>query len=126
MNPSHLPVSHSPAGRAAWITLALTWVCFLVPFPGLGLFIGWPLNLVAFILAIVAMGSGGAMKGLFQLLGSLIVSPIVYFIGLALFGWLLSKDSYEDYRTRAGSTVQAAALDAALPPPQDMHIPGLR
>lgn len=115
MNDSTPPVSHSPAGRAAWITLALTWVCFLVPFPGLGLFIGWPLNLVAFILAIVAMGSGGAMKGLFQLLGSLIVSPIVYVIGLALFGWLLSKDSYEDYRTRTGTTVQATPFIAAGP-----------
>lgn len=114
MNPStpDASVSRSPAGRAAWITLILAWVCFLVPFPGLGMFIGWPLNLVAFILAIVAMGAGGAMKGLLQLLGSLIVSPIIYFIGLALFGWLLSKDSYNDYTQRAASVqqVQAAPL----------------
>jgi len=33
--------------------LVIAWVTFLVPIPGIGLFIAWPLNLVAFILAIV-------------------------------------------------------------------------
>lgn len=79
--------SGSPAAsRAAWICLAIAWICFIVPIPGIGLFIGWPLNLVAFILAIVAMAKRGAMSGLLQLLASLIASPIIYFIGLAIFG----------------------------------------
>ena len=73
------------AGRAAWICLALAWVAFVVPFPGLGFFVGWPLNLVAFILAIVAMAKVGAGGGIWQLLASLIVSPIVYFVSLAIF-----------------------------------------
>ncbi len=75
----------SPAGKAAWIVLMIAWACFLIPFPGLGLFVGWPLNLVAFILAIVAMANGGAMKGIIQLILSLVGSPIVYLIGTALF-----------------------------------------
>ncbi len=74
----------SPAGKAAWIVLMIAWACFLVPFPGLGLFVGWPLNLVAFILAIVAMANGGAMKGIIQLILSLVGSPIVYLIGTAI------------------------------------------
>lgn len=73
------------AGQAAWICLAIAWVTFIVPFPGIGFFIGWPLNLVAFILAIVAMSKLGAGAGLWQLLASLIASPVVYFIGLAVF-----------------------------------------
>ena len=73
------------AGRAAWICLAIAWVTFIVPFPGIGLFIGWPLNLVGFILAIVAMSKHGATAGLWQLLASLIASPVVYFSGLAVF-----------------------------------------
>jgi hypothetical protein len=77
------------AGRAAWICLAIAWVTFIVPFPGIGLFLGWPLNLVAFILAIVAMAKLGANAGLWQLLASLLVSPVVYFIGLAVFAGLL-------------------------------------
>ena len=87
MNTSAIEVSRpdNTAGRAAWICLAIAWVTFIVPFPGIGLFIGWPLNLVAFILAIVAMSKLGAGAGMWQLLASLIASPVVYFIGLAVF-----------------------------------------
>ena len=78
------------AGKAAWVCLAIAWACFLLPMPGLGLFIGWPLNLVAFILAIVAMSQSGAGAGLLQLLASLIVSPIIYWVlGWALFASML-------------------------------------
>jgi hypothetical protein len=77
------------AGRAAWVCLAIAWVTFLVPIPGTGLFIGWPLNLVAFILAIVAMSKLGAGAGLWQLLASLILSPIVYFVGIAVLSGFL-------------------------------------
>ena len=77
------------AGKAAWVCLAIAWVAFVVPFPGTGLFIGWPLNLVAFILAIVAMSKRGAGAGLWQLLASLVVSPIVYFIGVAVLANVL-------------------------------------
>lgn len=75
---------NSSAGRGAWICLIIAWTTFIVPFPGIGLFIGWPLNLVAFILAIVAMSNHGTGAGIWQLLSSLIISPIVYFIGLVV------------------------------------------
>lgn len=110
-------VQANPAGKAAWITLAIAWVCFLIPFPGLGLFLGWPLNLVAFILAIVAMSKGGAKKGLFQLLGSLVVSPVVYFIGLAIFagavGGLSEKNraQMEAAMAEANNAAQTAQAD---------------
>lgn len=109
----------SPAGKAAWIVLAIAWVCFLVPVPGLGLFLGWPLNLVAFILAIVAMAKGGAMKGLWQLLGSLIASPIVYFIGLAIFSAAVGGSSYKDYKAKAEAAQQSAAPSAQTAPAVD-------
>lgn len=86
------PPSH-PAGAAAWMLLAIAWLCFLIPFPGLGFFIGWPLNLAAFILAIVAMSHGGARKGIAPLLLSLMVSPLVYFAGIAVFAGALSAVS---------------------------------
>lgn len=75
---------NNTAGKAAWICLAIAWVTFLVPFPGIGLLIGWPLNLVAFVLAIVAMSKLGAGAGIWALLASLVVSPIIYFIGVAV------------------------------------------
>lgn len=82
------------AGRAAWICLAIAWLTFLVPIPGPGLFIGWPINFVAFILAIVAMSKLGAGAGIWQLLASLIASPIVYFAGLAVMAGFISLANF--------------------------------
>jgi len=73
--------------------LGIAWLCFLIPFPGLGLFLGWPLNLVAFILAVVAMAKGGAGKGIAQLLLSLVASPVVYLVGVVVFAGAVSAIS---------------------------------
>lgn len=70
--------------------LGIAWLCFLIPFPGLGLILGWPLNLVAFILAVVAMAKGGAGKGIAQLLPSLVASPLVYLVGVVVFAGTVS------------------------------------
>lgn len=107
----------SAAPKAAWFCLAIAWVCFILPIPGIGLFIGWPLNLVAFILAIVAMAKRGVMGGLLQLIASLVVSPIVYFIGLAVLAGSIGAVS-EVGRTvgpapgSVAATAEPAASDA--------------
>lgn len=106
---ANVNVNANPAGKAAWILLIIAWLCFLLPVPGLGLFLGLPLNLVAFILAIVALSKGGAKKGLLQLLSSLIVSPIVYFIGLAILGAGIFGAAHIDQKQKAAAA-QAAAL----------------
>jgi hypothetical protein len=89
----------------------------VLPIPGIGLFIGWPLNLVAFILAIVAMSKRGAMAGLFQLLSSLVVSPIIYFIGLAILaGSIGAVAEVEQARQDEAAEVAAdAPASSALP-----------
>lgn len=69
---------------AGWITLGITWLLFLIPFPGLGL-LGWVGNLVALVLSIVVIAKGETAHGVAQLVCSLVVSPMVYFIGLVLF-----------------------------------------
>ena len=69
---------------AAWACLILGWVAFLVPVPGFSSFVGWPLSVVATILATVSIAKGGLGKGLGALLCSLIFSPIIYFLGLAI------------------------------------------
>ena len=81
--------AENTAGKAAWVCLAIAWIAFIIPFPGTGLFIGLPLNLVAFILAIVAMSKSGTGAGLWQLLASLILSPLIYFIGIAFLAGFL-------------------------------------
>ena len=69
---------------AGWITLGITWLLFLIPFPGLGL-LGWVGNLVALVLSIVVLAKGETGHGVAQLVCSLLISPLVYFIGLVLF-----------------------------------------
>lgn len=106
--------------KATWICLIIAWVLFLLPIPGAGLFVGWPLNLVAFILAIVVMTRGRTAGGLIPLLASIIVSPIVYFIGLAIFGAAIGGSSYDDYKARAeaaasGTSAPASASETAPP-----------
>ena len=86
---------------ATFVCLGVAWLLFLIPFPGAGLFVGWPLNLVAFVLAIVVMVRGKTLVGILALLATLILSPIVYFIGLAIFGAAISSAPYEDFKERA-------------------------
>jgi hypothetical protein len=106
----------SAAPKAAWVCLAIAWVCFLLPIPGIGLFVGWPLNLVAFILAIVAMSKRGAMAGLFQMLASLIVSPVVYFVGLAILaGSLGAAAEAGSAKADADVTTESAPAPVAEP-----------
>jgi len=105
MNEDVVAQPSNTAAKAAWICLGIAWLTFLLPVPGIGVFIGWPLNLVAFVLAIVAMSQRGAMAGLFQLLASLLISPFVYIIGLIILAgsfhsigdWSHVRDSIEEH-----------------------------
>lgn len=73
------------ANTGAWVCLGLAWLMFLLPIPGAGLFLGWPLNLVAFVLAIVVIAQGRTAPGVTVLLLSMVASPLVYFLGLVFF-----------------------------------------
>ncbi|GAA5004802.1 hypothetical protein FNZ56_06750 [Pseudoluteimonas lycopersici] len=101
--------------KATWVCLIVAWVLFLVPIPGAGLFVGWPLNLVAFILAIVVMARGFTSKGLIPLLASLVVSPIIYFIGIAVLAGAVSSAAH----TSASSTTAVSSDSATAQPPVD-------
>ena len=112
MNETIAPPAPNTAGKAAWICLGIAWLAFLLPVPGLGI-LGWSLNLVAFILAIVAMSKLGAMAGLFQLLASLLVSPFVYAIGLILFFGTVGDASSWTNWTHDHVTIRHSGNDAA-------------
>ncbi|HLS84074.1 MAG TPA: hypothetical protein VK016_05355 [Arenimonas sp.] len=88
MNDVSMQAGKAPVA-AGWITLAVAWVLFLIPFPGFGI-LGWVANIVALVLSIVVLSKGATGHGIGQLVCSLLVSPIVYFIGLAIFVGALS------------------------------------
>ena len=105
---------------ATWICLVIAWILFLVPVPGAGLFVGWPMNLVAFILAIVVMTRGRTIAGLIPLISSLVVSPIVYFIGLAIFAAVIgSAGKYDEYAQRAQAAQQQGSTQRDAAPAGD-------
>ncbi len=80
--------SQGPPVKAGWICLIVVWSLFLIPIPGLGL-IGWALNLAAFVISIIVMVKGRVGAGVAQMVCSLAVSPIIYFVGLGILGRLL-------------------------------------
>ncbi len=74
-----------PPVKAGWICLAVAWALFLIPIPGLGL-IGWAFNLAAFIVSIIVMVKGRVGAGVAQMVCSLVVSPLMYVVGLGILG----------------------------------------
>lgn len=108
------PAPRSAPVVATWVCLGLTWLLFVLPIPGAGLFVGWPLNLVAFILAIVVMTRGRTVAGLIPLIMSLVVSPIIYFVGLAIFAATVSGGAaYSDYKERAAAAASGSQAATA-------------
>lgn len=72
--------------KPAWIVLIVGWVIMLLPIPFTG-WIGWIIAGVGgCVLAIVNLVRGVVGVGIAQLLCALILTPIVYWIGLAIFG----------------------------------------
>lgn len=76
----------TPAARglknSAMACLFLSWITFVQPIPGLGLLFGLPLNFVAFVLAIVIIAKG-LRGGIGLLLASLVVTPVIWVMGMA-------------------------------------------
>ena len=77
-----------PPVKAGWICLAVAWALFLIPLPGLGL-VGWAFNLAAFIISIIVMVKGRVGAGVAQMVCSLVVSPLLYVVGLGILGQVL-------------------------------------
>jgi hypothetical protein len=72
--------------KPAWIVLIVGWVIMLLPIPMTGWLGGVIAGIGGAILAIVNLVRGVVGIGIVQLLCALIVTPIVYWIGLAIFG----------------------------------------
>ncbi len=79
-----------PPVKAGWICLFAAWALFIVPIPGLGM-IGWALNLAALVISIIVMAKGRVGTGVAQLVCAMVLSPIVYFIGLGILGHVIGS-----------------------------------
>ncbi|HXV39388.1 MAG TPA: hypothetical protein VD701_00320 [Steroidobacteraceae bacterium] len=72
--------------KPAWIVLIVGWVIMLLPIPMTGWLGGVIAGIGGCILAIVNLVRGVVGIGIVQLLCALVVTPIIYWIGLAIFG----------------------------------------
>lgn len=109
------------AGRLVkliWLLLVLAWVAFIVPRAGSGLLIGWPLNIAAFCLAIVVIRRGRHLMGGIQLAAALVISPLVYLLGLGL---LILIGAFKDVEVEP-PTLPPRERSAPPPDPALRHV----
>lgn len=72
--------------KTGWIILIVGWVIMLLPIPMTGWLGGVIAGIGGCVIAIVNLVRGVVGIGIAQLLCALVVTPIVYWIGLAIFG----------------------------------------
>ena len=109
-----IPTSNSAPVKAAIICLVLAWVFALLPIPFISMTGMIAMNIVAFILAIICMSKSAVKNGVIVLVGSLIGTPIMYFLGLALFGSVLGN-AMTGYNKRAAQVAQSKQQAQAKP-----------
>ena len=77
------PAASQPPVKAGWTCLIIAWALFLIPVPGIGM-IGWALNVAVFIISIIVMVKGRVGAGVAQMVCVLVVSPVLYLLGLGI------------------------------------------
>ena len=74
--------------KAMWICLIVSWVLLILPIPAT-VFLAIPFVIASIILAVMCMMRYQTMHGLFGLLGTFVIAPILYLIGLVWLGALI-------------------------------------
>lgn len=92
--PPVAPNAKAPV-KAMWICLLLGLIFFVLPFPGT-ILAAAPLNLAAFILAIVCLTRGRTAHGVIGLVGTTVVAALAYLLGLTLLAISAAGISAED------------------------------
>ena len=88
--------------KAAIICLVAAWGFALLPIPFISMMGMAVMNVVALILAIICMSKNAVKHGVGVLVGTLIGTPIMYFLGLAILGGAIggAASSYGNYNQK--------------------------
>lgn len=97
--------------KAAVICLVLAWVFAVLPIPFISFGGMIVFNIAAFILAIICMSRNSVKPGVGVLAGSLVGTPIAYFVGLAILGAGIAS-SLKSYDASAAYPVQKVPTTA--------------
>lgn len=101
--------------KAAIICLALAWGFAILPIPFISMMGMIVMNIASFILAIICMSRNAVRPGVGVLAGSLIGTPIMYFVGLAVLGAGIAS-SLSNYNKHV----------VAAPPVQNNSVPAVQ
>lgn len=77
--------------RAAFICLLLAWAMAILPIPFISMWGMITFNIIAFILAIICMSKNAVKNGGIVLAGTIVGTPIMYFVGLAVMGGMIGS-----------------------------------
>lgn len=89
MSDAATAVSRTPNSslvKPAWIVMIVGWLVMFIPFPGTGIIGIIIAGMGGVILGIVNLVRGVVPVGIAQIVCAFVVTPIVYFITLAIFG----------------------------------------
>lgn len=103
--------------KAAFICLFLAWAMAILPIP----FVSWwgmfTFNIIAFILAIICMSKNAVKNGSMVLAGTIVGTPIMYFVGLAVMGGMIGSavsDTAKEIRRTQMQQPQRIALPSNI------------
>lgn len=98
--------------KAAFICLFMAWAMAILPIPLISMGGMIVFNIVAFILAIICMSKNSVKNGGLVLAGTIIGTPIMYFIGIAILGMIgmsalngAAKDIHQTLTQQSKDTV---------------------
>ncbi len=74
--------------RSGWAALALAWLFFIVPIPLLSTLCGSVVAFGGLLIAILVIAKGRVGAGFAQLAANVVLSPVVYFLGIRVYGLL--------------------------------------
>ena len=78
------PVPSAAPVNAGMGTLVVTWICLLLPIPGVSIVLASLFSFITLIISIICMAKNNVSAGVMLLLGNLIGGLIFYFLGLGV------------------------------------------
>lgn len=108
--------------KSAIICLVLAWVFAVLPIPFISFGGMIVFNIAAFILAIICMSKNSVKPGVGVLAGSLVGTPLMYFIGLAVLGAGVAS-SIKNYDKSLAHQVQNTPTPAVQQPSPAISTP---
>lgn len=106
-----ISASTSAPVKAAVICLILAWIFALLPIPFISMMGMIVMNIVAFVLAVICLTKSAVKPGVGVLVGSLVGTPLMYFLGLAILGAGLGG-VIEGYNHRASQVAQKSGTSS--------------